>query len=225
METTYTFTYRSVAIEVTATPEEEAEEALRSAMQAVDAVAEDSTFETSETGVQSTLQNGGKETSAWADTSSTEMADSQGTDDQSQVDGLVELARKVNIDVGVLRETIDVDPYREHLPFIDVDSEQLGDLKGERQYNIAHMILYVYDECYPESDRMYSSDLKDQIEASRVSANNLYNAYSYDQGDTNFDRQGRGSSATIALTRPGKREARSIIQEVLGDPEDNDSDG
>lgn len=135
---------------------------------------------------------------------------------EEAVDGpIVAFANKLNMDTDQLTVVIDIDPAGEELPFIIPEMTDLADTRQERQFRAALMLLATWQDCY-DKDRMKSSDLKDALEYSGIDSDQLSTMYrDINEADSYFDRQGRGRSATVALTRPGIREGRNQILSLL----------
>jgi len=126
-----------------------------------------------------------------------------------------EFASELNVSLDQLTEAIDIDPELEEAPFIVADTAGFGETRQERQLHGTLILLGTWQECYG-ADRVSSSDLKDALDFSGIDPDGLTNIYhNIDGADSYFDRSGRGASATVALTRPGLREARSRIRELV----------
>lgn len=142
--------------------------------------------------------------------------DSRGEGDGNQGVGtgspLSSLARKAKMSVDELEELIYVDPDREELPQVMAEMNKLGDNKVERQRTMAYIVLWVWQDCYGE-ERMKTSDLKEILSASGVSGHHLFKAWK-GPGKGSFNPTGKGISATVGLTGPGKRRAMEKLQEL-----------
>lgn len=126
-----------------------------------------------------------------------------------------EFASQLRVNPDRLVEVIDIDPNLEEEPFIDADTAEFGETRIERQFHGALILLGTWQECYGV-DRIASSDLKDALDISGIDSDSLYNMYQrIDEVDSYLDTSGRGSSATVALTRPGLREAQNRIRELV----------
>ncbi|WP_440771249.1 hypothetical protein [Natronorubrum sp. DTA28] len=127
---------------------------------------------------------------------------------------LAPIAKDLRMDEGLLEEILDADPEGEKSPILLLNETNiLGDLKKDRQATASLILLHVWKECNGE-ERVSSSDLKEALEDSGVSSSNMYNMYG-GNGKRYFDTKGKGASATIALRRPGKRQAREEIKNLI----------
>ena len=149
-------------------------------------------------------------------TSEKEQGSNEG--DSNGVDGgkdaLEPLAKKANASPEQLREFIDIDPEREEPPFIVPETSEFADTKTRRQFIGSLILLAIWNDCY-EEDRMKSSTLKDGLEFSGIDSDSMYNMYDLADAESAFDKSGKGQSATVGLTRPGKREAYKTLRELL----------
>lgn len=124
---------------------------------------------------------------------------------------LAALARNLRTDEELLEDFILTD---DELPQLYVeDIRVIGNNKTDRQRNASLILLYIWDECY-DVERVKTSDLKNALSMSGISESNLANMYQ-GQGDRFFDRSGRGASATIGLTTPGKRRAKKELSGIV----------
>lgn len=124
------------------------------------------------------------------------------------------LADFVRLPPEALSTIFDIDPMGEEVPVLQLeDVEKLGGKQRDKQRNASLMLLIAWEVCYDE-DKVASSDLKDALGFSGIPDENMYNMYQ-DEGDRYFDRGGRGPTATVALTGPGKREARKVIKKIV----------
>lgn len=129
---------------------------------------------------------------------------------------LGEIASRLRVPESKLEEFVYVDPDKDDFPVLYLDEvSDISDRKTDRQRIASLILLYVWHECYDES-RVKSSSLKDALELSNVSSSGMGNMYQGD-GDRYFDRSGRGPSATVGLTPPGKRQARKILKRLMED--------
>jgi hypothetical protein len=128
-------------------------------------------------------------------------------------DYLNQLASSLRLDEDMVREVFLLDG-KPMLYLDDYDEmEVLGKKKTERQRRASLMLLYLWHE-FLEVDRVKSGELKDAIQMSGISESSLANIYQ-NEGENLFDRAGRGPTATVALTAPGKRRARKVIQKFI----------
>lgn len=148
----------------------------------------------------------------WQDDDEEESSSDSSSGSDSQDNPLSSLARKTDNPVEELEDLIYVDPDNEEDPQLMLDKDRLGENRAERQRNAAYIILRVWEECYDE-ERMKTSKLKNIFTMSGISDNSLYNAWG-GSGKGKFDATGKGSSATVGLTGPGKRKALKVIQEL-----------
>ncbi|MFU1783843.1 hypothetical protein ACM16X_20980 [Haloarcula japonica] len=132
-------------------------------------------------------------------------------DDEAEIGSL---AKKANTSVEQLRSFIEIDPDREDPPFIVPETDEFTDTKKRRQFIGSLILLAVWDDCYGE-DRVRSSTLKDALELSGIDSSNMYNMYDLSDAEPTLDKSGKGQSATVGLTRPGKREAYKTLREHL----------
>lgn len=185
------------------------EEEIRSA----DSPVEDSEVEPSQASV----------TADWS-----EEAESSNSEEQEGTDATVEteidesspsseFASQLNVNPDQLIEVLDIDPELEEPPFIATDTTGFGESRQDRQLHGTLVLLGTWQECYG-AERVSSSDLKDALDFSGINPDELSSMYhNIDEADSFFDRSGRGRSATIALTRPGLREAQGRIRELVED--------
>lgn len=132
-------------------------------------------------------------------------------DDDSPLQPLSEL---VDVPISKLEGLIDVNPEAEEYPILYVeDLDLLGNSRVERQRRASLIILLSHRECYGE-ERMLSSDLKDSLVDSGVDEQSMFKMYQ-GKGERYFDTKGRGPSATLALKRPGRREAKKEIRNLI----------
>lgn len=137
-----------------------------------------------------------------------------GTQESEQADGpLSELASKLRVPKNELSRYFIIEGDEDYPILYLQDKNILSDQKTQRQRMTALILLYLWDECYGE-ERVKSSDLKDAIQMSGISHSNLANIYQ-GEGNNLFDRSGRGASATVGLTLPGKREAKRVIEDLI----------
>ena len=135
--------------------------------------------------------------------------------EKHESDRITDFANRVNVDPDQLIDFIDIDLAGEELPSLVTVSDERGDNRQERQFSGAMILLATWQECYGE-ERMKSSNLKDALEFSGIDSDQLTSMYhNIDEADSYFDRRGRGSTATVALTRPGKREAYNEIRRLV----------
>ncbi|WP_081638713.1 hypothetical protein [Salinarchaeum sp. Harcht-Bsk1] len=127
---------------------------------------------------------------------------------------LGEIASRLRVPEARLEEFVYVDPDGGDFPVLYLDEvSNISERKTDRQRIASLILLYVWHECYDES-RVKSSSLKDALELSNVSSSGMGNMYQGD-GDRYFDRSGRGPSATVSLTPPGKRQARKVLKRLM----------
>ncbi|UIP00410.1 hypothetical protein Hbl1158_03330 [Halobaculum sp. CBA1158] len=123
------------------------------------------------------------------------------------------LLRKVDTSFQDVSGVIDVDPELEEPPLVLADAEQLGETVKDKQLTGSLLLLCAWNECYDESPVMVS-DLKDALEHSGVSSNNLYKMYDHDVANQTLRRSGDGRGTEIRLTRVGEREALERIEQL-----------
>jgi hypothetical protein len=132
--------------------------------------------------------------------------------DGSQQSPLASLARKADTTTKVLNDIVYVDPDKEEDPQVLIDKGKLGSNKTERQRTAAYILLRIWEDCYDE-ERMDTSKLMNILAMSGISDNDLYNAWK-GPGKGDFDSRGKGSSATVGLTGPGKRKALKVLKDL-----------
>ncbi len=131
---------------------------------------------------------------------------------------LSEIASNLRVPEFKLEEFLYVDPVEDDFPVIYVDEiGNIGQRKTDKQRVASLILLYLWHECY-DADRVKSTSLKDALELSNISSSGMGNMYQGD-GDRYFDRKGRGPSATVRLTPPGKRQARKVLRRLVQDEE------
>lgn len=143
----------------------------------------------------------------------TDESNLNSVEEEGEGDRLQQIANKVRIPVEELERVFLVDEDEEMPTLFLEDMGILGDRKTDRQRRASLILLYLWHVCYGE-ERVKSSDLKDALQISGISDGSMGNMYQ-GKGDSYFDRAGRGPSATVALTPPGKRHARRAIQELF----------
>lgn len=161
------------------------------------------------------LKEPGLDSDLWKDNSENQSTNGSSGSENEEEEGhpLASLARKANTSVETLDSIIYVDHDGEEEPQLMIEKAKLGGSKTERQRTAAYMLLRIWDDCYGE-ERMKTSKLKNILTMSGVSDNDLFNAWN-GPGKGNFDSTGKGASATVGLTGPGKRRALKTIQEVV----------
>lgn len=160
------------------------------------------------------------ETMSLGEFTADEEGDEEGSEEESGPLGPI--ASRLRVPMSKLENFIYVDPGTDDFPVLYLEEVgEIGEKKTDRQRIASLILLYVWHECYDES-RVKSSSLKDALELSNVSSSGMGNMYQGD-GDRYFDRRGRGPSATVSLTPPGKRQARKVLKRLLeGDTEEMD---
>ncbi|RDZ33921.1 MULTISPECIES: hypothetical protein [unclassified Haloferax] len=126
---------------------------------------------------------------------------------------LSSLLRKVDVSLRDVSEVIDIDPGLEEPPLILTNTEQLGETVKDQQLTGSLLLLCAWKECYDESPVMVS-DLKDALEHSGVSTNNLYQMYDYSVANQSLRQSGNGRGTKVRLTRVGEREAFERIEQI-----------
>lgn len=211
METTVTFEYGPLTVEIHAREDENYQDEILDLMRFLENHQEQ--FE--EIGVESGAAEIHPEKTEMVSLDQFESEEPQEDDESEAGAGLLgPIASELRISVAELREFLHVDPDNDDLPVMYVD--ELGDIgkkQTDRQRVASLVLLYLWHECYDE-DRVKSSALKDALELSNVSSSGMANMYQGD-GDRYFDRRGRGPTATVALTPPGKRQARKVIRRLV----------
>lgn len=124
------------------------------------------------------------------------------------------IASRLRTSKSKLEDFIYVDADGDDFPVLYLDEVgNVGERKTDKQRVASLILLYIWHECY-DTSRVKSSSLKDALELSNVSSEGMGNMYQGD-GDRYFDRRGRGPSATVSLTPPGKRQARKVLKNLL----------
>lgn len=143
----------------------------------------------------------------------------ESNEETEQESGLFnEIASKLRVPESDLERCFYVDSDGEEAPVIYLDEVgNIGERKTDRQRVASLALLFLWHKFY-DTDRVKSSDLKNALELSNISASGMGNMYQGD-GDRYFDRRGRGPSATVGLTPPGKRQARKVLKRFVKDEE------
>jgi hypothetical protein len=124
------------------------------------------------------------------------------------------VAKELKISEKQLEEVIYTDIEGGDNPLLlTEDTSLLGDKQTDQQRNASLILLYVWEKCYGE-DRVLSSDLKEALSLSGVKESNMGNMYQ-GAGDRYFSRKGRGASASVALTPPGRRTAQRELKDLF----------
>lgn len=148
----------------------------------------------------------------------TKSVTEQETETTSQEDHPLEpIARQTGVTIEKLDEIVYADPEGEETPQLLIEKSKLGGNKAERQRHASYVLLLVSEDCYGQ-ERMKTSELKTILSMGNISDNNLYNMWK-GAGKGMFDPTGKGASATIALTGPGKRKALKFIKELAENEE------
>ncbi|WP_394739451.1 hypothetical protein [Natronococcus roseus] len=154
-------------------------------------------------------------------TSLEEFAESNDENDEEvkQESGpLSEITSKLGVPESELKRCFYVDPDQEEPPVIYLDEVgNIGEQKTDRQRVASLALLYISHECY-DLERVKSTALKEALELSDISSSGMGNMYQ-GEGDRYFDRRGRGPSATVGLTPPGRRQARKVLKRLIQDEE------
>jgi len=125
-----------------------------------------------------------------------------------------EVSSQLRVPASELENFLYVDSEGEEPPTIYTEEiGELGEKQADRQRVASLILLYLWHECYGE-DRIKSSVLKDALALSDISSSGMANMYQ-GEGDRYFDRRGRGPTATVKLTAPGKREAKKQIKKFV----------
>lgn len=206
MKVTATLDYGPLDIELSSENREEVEKNLLGIIEFIDENREE--FEESGLKVQS------KDGNHQAELDSAEWSGDTGDKAGSADDPLADLARELNVVSRKLNEIVYVDPDEEERPYLMVEGDKLGDSVPEIQRNAAFVLLTVLKECYHE-DEMKTSEFKHILTVAEISDNDLYKAWD----ESVIDSSGRGRSATISLTGPGRREAKSVLKDLAKEME------
>lgn len=137
--------------------------------------------------------------------------DGRGEKDISDNHELAPIASEVDASIEELEELIYVSVEEDDLPLLLIDDvDRLGDSVPDRQANTAMVILLVWKKVYGE-DKMLISDMKDIFSRMSISTSHTYRAWD----KSYFTQPSKGSGAKLKLRRPGKREARSILEDLV----------
>lgn len=127
---------------------------------------------------------------------------------------LGEIANRLKVRISRLEEFVYIDEKKESYPVIYPEEVgELGERKVDKQRVASLILLYLWHDFY-DQERIKSTELKDALELSDISSDGMGNMYQ-GEGDRYFDRRGRGPSATVRLTPPGKRQARKHLKNLL----------
>lgn len=140
--------------------------------------------------------------------------------DVEKVDSLIgPLASDRNIESNKLESLIHIDEDDDTLPFLLLDDvDLLGDTLPDRQRTASLIILYTAYIC-EESDEVHGPKLKDALDASDLSTNNMY-LMREGEGKSYFDHNGgKGNASRIGLRGPGRRQAREEIERLIAETE------
>jgi len=164
------------------------------------------------------ISRSGMKDSGTEDTSLEAFTESNGdeseSEEQIEAGPLSEVASELRVSERELEEFLFVDSEGEDPPVMYVDEVgEVGDRKTDRQRVVSLILLYLWHRCY-DVDRVKSTNLKDALALSNVSSSGMGNMYQ-GEGDRYFNRKGRGPSATVRLTPPGKRQARKELKRLL----------
>ncbi|WP_277543236.1 hypothetical protein [Haloarcula laminariae] len=141
--------------------------------------------------------------------------------DESEAGPLGEIASRLRVAESELMTFLYVDPDKEDFPVIYTDEAgNIGKRKTDKQRIGSLVLLYLWHECY-DTERVKSTALKDALELSNISSSGMGNMYQ-GEGDRYFDRAGRGPSATVKLTPPGKRQARKVLKRIINEQNNPD---
>ncbi len=148
----------------------------------------------------------------------TENGDENDEETEQEAGHFSDIASKLRVPESELERCFYVDLDGEEPPVIYLD--EVGDIaerKTDRQRVASLALLFLWHKFY-DVDRVKSSALKDALELSNISSTGMGNMYQ-GEGDRYFDRRGRGPSATVGLTPPGKRQARKVLKRFVQDEE------
>ncbi|REA05535.1 hypothetical protein DEQ92_04450 [Haloferax sp. Atlit-6N] len=205
METTVTFEYGPMTVEIHALNDEDYQEEVLDLMQFI----ENNQDQFNEFGVD---QVSPEIESDKTESTSLESFAQNGVEEENTEPGpLHSIASQLHVSESQLERFLHVNPDDDEMPVLY--SEELGKIgkrQTDRQRVASLILLYVWHECY-EANRVKSSKLKDALELSSISSSGMANMYQ-GEGDRYFNRAGRGPSATVKLTPPGKRQARKILR-------------
>lgn len=144
--------------------------------------------------------------------------DESASEEETEAGPLSEVASELRVPERKLEEFLFVDPEGDDPPVMYVDEVgEVGERKTDKQRVVSLILLYLWHRCY-DVDRVKSTNLKDALALSNVSSSGMGNMYQ-GEGDRYFNRKGRGPSATVRLTPPGKRQARKELNRLI--QEDN----
>lgn len=208
METTVTFEHGPLTVEIHALEEDNYQEELLDLLEFLDSNQEQ--FEGIDAPSEPQELTPGKPEVAsldqFKDGDEEELGEEKDSDSP-----LSEIASELRIPVRELDVFLDVGEERPVMYLDELDD--IGKKQSERQRVVSLILLYLWHEYY-DKQRVKSSALKGALELSNVSSSGMANMYQGD-GDRYFDRRGRGPSATVKLTPPGKRQARKLLREFV----------
>jgi len=213
METTVTFEYGPLTVEIHAREDEDYQDEILNLLRFLENHQEQ--FE--EIGVESGVAEMHPDKTETV--SLDEFEDEGGNEEieeETEPGPLDPIASELRLSVSDLKDFLYVDPDDDDLPVMYIDElGDIGEKQTDRQRVASLILLYLWHECY-DKDRVKSSVLKDALELSNVSSSGMANMYQ-GEGDRYFDRQGRGPTASVALTPPGKRQARKVLRRLANE--------
>lgn len=150
----------------------------------------------------------------------TENGDENDEEIEQESGPFSDIASKLRVPESELERCFYIDLDGEEPPVIYLDEiGNIGQRKTDRQRVASLALLFLWHKFY-DVDRVKSSSLKEALELSNISSSGMGNMYQGD-GDRYFDRRGRGPSATVGLTPPGKRQARKALKRFIQSEDPN----
>ncbi|WP_092635337.1 hypothetical protein [Haloplanus vescus] len=217
METTVTFEYGPLTVEIHARDDENYQDEILDLLRFLENHQEQ--FE--EIGVESEVAEMKSDKTGTVSLDQFEDGE-RNEEDEEEPDStaLGSIASELQLSVTNLKDFLYVDSDGDDFPVIYVDEfEDIGERQTDRQRVASLILLYLWHECY-DKDRVKSGVLKDALELSNVSSSGMANMYQ-GEGDRYFDRRGRGPTATVALTPPGKRQARKVLRRLANEKKES----
>jgi hypothetical protein len=207
MDTTVTFEYGPISVEIHAYEGESYQDEVLDLLQFIEQ--NQDRFDELEASSKSPEIHPEKTETASLQEFATEDQEGENTEEENSP--LKSIASELHVDIYDLETFLYANPKDDEPPILYIDElDELGDKQADRQRIASLILLYTWHDCYGE-ERVRSSALKNALELSNISSSGMANMYQ-GEGDRYFDRRGRGPTATVKLTPPGKRQARKEIK-------------
>lgn len=135
---------------------------------------------------------------------------------------------RTSLEPGTLSSYFDLDPDGDEPPFLNFNTDVLGEsgsARNEKQMRASLILLTLWRECLG-LEPVVSSDLKDALRISGIDDTELSNMYQFNNNEGNryFRREGRGQNTEIELTLPGQREGYDQIRRTVERLESDDDE-